>query len=145
MNKKTYATIGMIVSVLIVLMGILVISGAFGGNGDSPSSAPSYYDSGYASFGGDFYTYVNNNAGEAASAARTTARNVDYLSTLLKNACGIFLMGFGLMGACAFGIVRCSFCACAEAPAAVCADVIKEEENTSEENTEEAEATEENE
>ncbi len=132
MTKKRFATIGMIVSILIVLMGILVISGAFGGDGDYPGSAPSYYDSGYASFGGDFYTYVNNNAGEAASAARTTARNLDTLNDLAKNVCGIFLMGFGLMGLCAFGIVRCSYTApvavaaksedAAEEPSAPCVD-----------------------
>ena len=109
MNKKLYATLGMIFSAVIVLMGILVICGALGGDASYANSAPSYYDSGYATFGGDFYTYVNNNAGEAASASRTAANNLLDLCVLLKNVCGISMMGFGLMGVCLFGILRCKY------------------------------------
>ena len=108
MNKKVFATIGMIVSIVIVVMGVLVMTGAMGGNANYPSSAPYSYDSGYATFGGDFYTYVNNNASEAASASRTAASNIRALCELLKNFCGIALIGLGLIGLCAFGIQRCN-------------------------------------
>ena len=108
MTKKAFATIGMVVSVLIAVMGVLVIAGQLGGQASSASSAPYTYESGYASFGADFYTYVSNNAGEAASASRTAANNIRELCELLTNVSGIFLIGFGLLGVCYFGIHRCS-------------------------------------
>ena len=107
MRKKTFATLGMVFSLVIVLAGILVLTGAMGGDAGSPSSAPYSYDSGYASFGADFYTYVCNNAAEAASASRTAANNIRELCDLLKSVSGCFLMGFGLVSFCHFGIVRC--------------------------------------
>ena len=107
MNKKLLATLGMVFSAVLVLASILVFAGAMGGDANYPSSAPYSYDSGYASFGADFYTYVSNNAGEAASASRTAANNVRELCELMKNVCGCFLLGFGLLGFCHFGIVRC--------------------------------------
>ena len=57
MNKKTLSLVGMIIGCVFVLIGILSLSGAVGGNTSYPSSAPYSYDSGYASFGGDYYTY----------------------------------------------------------------------------------------
>ena len=109
MNKKLYATLGMVFSAVLVLMGILVICGALGGDASYANSASSFYDTGYASFGADFYTYVSNNAAEAASASRTAANNLLDLCVLLKNVCGISMMGFGLMGVCLFGILRCKY------------------------------------
>lgn len=109
MNKKTFSTLGMIFSAVIVFLGILVLAGALGGDASYPNSASYLYDSGYATFGGDFYTFVNNNAAEAASASYTAAANLQDLCELLKNVCGIFLMGFGLMGVCYFGIQRCKY------------------------------------
>ena len=106
MSKKTFATLGMILGVIMALSGILTITGAMGGDTSYPSSAPYSYDSGYASFGADFYTYVSNNSAEAASAARTTASNLEDIAELLKNVCGAFLIGFGLMGVCFFGTIR---------------------------------------
>lgn len=104
MNKKIISLIAMIVSLAIVLCGVLVISGAMGG--DTSYASSSYrYDSGYAEFGADFYTYVSNNAAEAASAARTTASNIGDIAELLKNVCGVFLMGFGLLSLCFFGMI----------------------------------------
>jgi len=105
-SKKTFATVGMIIGVLIAFCGILTIAGALGGDTSYPSGAPYSYDSGYATFGGDFYTYASNNAAEAASAARTTASNLEDIAELLKNVCGVFLMGFGMMGFCFFGAIR---------------------------------------
>lgn len=106
MNRKVFATLGMIFGLLIALCGILTLSGKLGGDTSYPSSAPYSYDSGYASFGADFYTYVSNNAAETASAARTTAGNLEDIAELLKNVCGIFLIGFGMMGFCFFGAIR---------------------------------------
>ena len=84
MNRKVFATLGMIFGLLIALCGILTLSGKLGGDTSYPSSAPYSYDSGYASFGADFYTYVSNNAAETASAARTTAGNLEDIAELLK-------------------------------------------------------------
>lgn len=107
MNKKVFAIVGMVVSGLVILMGLLAMGGSLGGNGDFPSGTSYLYDSGYASFGGDFYSYVNNNAAEAADAAATTARNVRELCELMRTVSGGFLMGFGAMGLCYFGIQFC--------------------------------------
>ena len=106
MTKKTFALIGMLVSLAIVVCGILAISGELGGNVKYASGAPYSYDSGYASFGADFYTYVSNNAAEAADAASAAAYNVRGVAELLKNVLGIFLIGFGLMGFSFFGMAH---------------------------------------
>ena len=103
--KKRYATFAKIVSLLLVILGFLTIVGVMGGDTYYPSSAPWNYDSGYATFGGDFYTYVVNNAGEAAAGSRAAASNLNDISTLLKSVCGIFLMGFGLLSFCFFGVI----------------------------------------
>jgi len=100
--KKTFTILGMIVCLLIAVLGGMVMSGSFGGDANYPSGG-SFYDSGYASFGADFYTYVSNNAAEAASASRTTANNVRALCELMTSVSGIFLIGFGLAGFCLFG------------------------------------------
>lgn len=107
MNKKNFSMIGMVVSLAVALCGILTIFGVMGGDASSASSAPYYYDSGYASFGADFYGYVTNNAAEAADAAQATASNLVDIADLLRNVCGIFLIGFGLMGFAGFGYLWC--------------------------------------
>ena len=43
--------------------------------------------------------------GTVASAARTTASNIGDIAELLKNVCGVFLMGFGLLSLCFFGMI----------------------------------------
>ena len=108
MNKKLFAIIGVATSVLLILMGLLTICGAFGGDTSYPSSGWSY-DSGYATFGGDFYTYVNNNAAKAAYASSSASSNVAELVDLMKNFCGIFMMGFGLLGLSYFGMSLCDY------------------------------------
>ena len=105
MNKKILSIIGMAVSAIIIVMGILAITGVLGGEPHYANGASYIYDTGYASFGGDFYSYVNNNAAEAASGAHAAASNARELSILLKNVCGIFLMGFVLYGLCHFGMI----------------------------------------
>ncbi len=105
MNKKVFSVMGMIVSLALVLCGILSMCGNLGGDTSYPGSAPYSYDSGYATFGGDYYTYSVNNTAETADAARTTAYNLDDIAGFLKTVCGLFMIGSGLIAFCAFGIV----------------------------------------
>lgn len=102
--RKFFAVIGMLVCAGLVVAGIMFVEGNMGGNTSTASSAPSYYNSGYATFGADFYTYVTNNAGEAASAVRTAAANLNHIARLLRNFCGAVLIGMGLIGFCGFGV-----------------------------------------
>lgn len=106
MNKKTLSLVGMIVGFVFVLVGILSLSGALGGNTSYPGSAPYSYDSGYATFGADYYTYTVNNGAETASAARTAASNLGDIADFLKIFCGLFSTCFGAVIVCCFGIYR---------------------------------------
>lgn len=106
MNKKILSLVGMIVGFVFVLIGILSLSGALGGNASYPGSAPYSYESGYATFGGDYYTYSVNNTAETASAARTTANNLRDIADFLKMFCGLFSICFGAVIVCCFGIYR---------------------------------------
>ncbi len=143
MNKTVLSIVGMVVSLVMILCGILVMTGAFGG--DTSYASSSYlYDSGYASFGADFYTYVSNNAAEAASAARTTSHNLQAIADLLKNVCGLFLMGFGAMGFCCFGMVNSGCKAEKAMPAPVEEETVVEASAEEEAVVEEAPAEEEN-
>lgn len=101
--KKKFSIIGMAVGMLLVFLGILTVSGVFG-NGDYSAGA-SPYDSGYAKFGGDYYTYSVNNSAETASAAKATASNLREISDILKNGIGFSMMSMGLFAFCGFGIV----------------------------------------
>lgn len=103
-NKGVFAIAGMAVSFLLIIFGILVISNVLGGDTSNPSSAPYLYDSGYATFGADSYTYMCNNTAETASAARVTAYNLEDIALLLKNVCGIFMIAFGLLNFCRFAM-----------------------------------------
>lgn len=103
MSKKTFATIGMIVCVLFVIAGFITMEKT---NSCSTGSRSGLFDSGLATFGSDFYTYSNNNAAEAASAARTTANNVKEVYTLLCDMFGWFFVFIGSIGLCHFGIIR---------------------------------------
>lgn len=127
MTKKRLTKVGMVVSILVAICGVLVILGAMGGDTSGPGGAPSYYDQGYASFGADFYSYVSNNAAEAAEAARATASNLGDIADLLRNVCGIFLIGFGMMGFCVFGIINAGLkeAAAVAAPATPVAPVVE--------------------
>ena len=66
--KKTFSITGMLAGALLIIFGLVALCGGFGDadsyGGDSP------YDSGYASFGADYYTYSVNNTAETASAVR---------------------------------------------------------------------------
>lgn len=95
-GKKTFSLVGIIVSALIVIAGILTMSGVFGGYGSSVSYI---YDSGYASFGADFYSYVNNNAARASY----TLINLIHFARVIS---GIFMICIGLLSLCHFGMAR---------------------------------------
>jgi hypothetical protein len=106
--KKTLSVVGLIIGLAFVVVGILSVSGALGGDTSYPSSAPYTYDSGYASFGADYYTYSVNNSAEAASAARTAAYNIGYVSDFLLTFFGLSSILFGFMVMRGFGIVLSS-------------------------------------
>lgn len=103
--KKILSFIGVVIGIVIFILGIVTISGAFGDAKSYGDSASYGYDSGFASFGGDYYTYSVNNAAETASAARATAANLREISDILRNCFGWFMMCFGLLVCCSFGIV----------------------------------------
>ena len=92
--KKTLSVIGLIVGLAFVIVGILSVSGHLDGSDYYSMSATYEYDSGYANFGADFYSYSVNNTAEIAYAARTIA-----------NFLGLSSILFGLMVMCGFGIV----------------------------------------
>ncbi len=101
--KKPFCVLGIVISLAIALLGVLLLLGVFTDTPSGASGASYRFDSGYASFGGDFYSYVNNNAAEAASAAKTIAGNQRDIFVLIRTASGIFITGFGLLGLCLFG------------------------------------------
>lgn len=106
--KKIFSIIGIIVGFAFVVVGILSMTGALGGDVSYPSNAPAFYDSGYATFGADYYTYSVNNSAEAASGARAAAYNIGDIAFYLTMFCGIASILFGLVIACGFGIVFAS-------------------------------------
>ncbi len=101
--QKKFSLVGIIFGAILVILGLLVLFGVFGGDANGASGAPYPYDSGYATFGTDFYTYSVNNAQEAASAGRTVAANTRELTSLMKNVSGLFLIAFGVFMVCLFG------------------------------------------
>ena len=105
MMKKIISIVGLSVSLIMVICGIVALSGGMGGDTRLAACSPSPYDSGYATFGSDFYTYVSNNAQEAAAAARIAGDNVDALADLLKNAFGWAMICIGFISMCAFAMV----------------------------------------
>lgn len=123
MSKKVFATIGMVVCVLFVIVGFVTMGQD---NECSTASRSGMYDSGLTTFGADFYTYSNNNTAEAASAARTTANNIYHLYDFLSNVFGWLFVFAGLSGFCHFGVVFAG-CNCAT-PSTV--PVVQEESST---------------
>ena len=102
--KKLFLYCGVATGLLAILFGILILGGSFGGDTSTASGASALYDSGYASFGADFYTYVSNNAQEAASASRTVASNLNAIADLLRSSLGCLFIVFGLFTTCLFGL-----------------------------------------
>lgn len=124
-TKKLFSLIGLAGGIIVILVGLLVMTGSFGGDASTASGASYLYDSGYATFGADFYNYVSNNAAEAASAARTVAGNIKSIAGLMKNVCGLSLMAFGLFMTCFFGIKYAEFNEACAAEGEVKAEEVK--------------------
>ena len=97
MNKKILSIIGMGVSACLVVLGVLTLVGAVDGGVpvDTMDLVFNSNSSGFAKFGTDFYTYVNNNA---AQAALYTIR----IYALLRTVSGLLFIGFGLLSLCYF-------------------------------------------
>ncbi len=93
--KKHFALVGMVAGACIIFFGILATLGAFGSATAYGGYSP--YDSGFAGFGGDYYTYSVNNSAETASATRAVAENLCDISQLIRLCFGLFMMGFVLL------------------------------------------------
>lgn len=107
--KKLLSLTGMFAGLCIIVFGILSMCGIFG---DATSyGSTTLYDSGFASFGADYYTYSVNNTANAASAASACASNLIAISNFLQFSFGLFSIGFGLAVICGFGVLycRCNF------------------------------------
>ena len=108
-TKKFFATIGIVASALLVLCGILAITGFFDHCETHQVRGPSAYvydyDYGYATFGADFYNYVANNAGQAGEGVQGAANNLDEIFEWLKLVFGAMMICFGFGGVAAFGIL----------------------------------------
>ena len=88
--RKMAAIIGLVVSGVIALLGVLVLTGAIlNFDGDTPS---------YTTFGADFYTY-------SYRATRYAASNVDELGEFAQGALGLLQLVAGAAGAalCLYG------------------------------------------
>ena len=82
--RKMAAKIGLVVSGVIALLGVLVLTGAIlNFDGDTPS---------YTTFGADFYTY-------SYRATRYAANNVEELGEFAQGALGLLLLVAGAAGA----------------------------------------------
>lgn len=63
----------------------------------------------YATFGADFYTFVTNNAADAASASHTVASNQIRIFNLMSKFFGYTLITLGGIGVCLFGCLCFSY------------------------------------
>lgn len=104
MNKK-FKTLGILVSIGMIIFGILVLTGEFTPSLSYPGTASSTYDSGYAVFGADFYNYVCNNSAEAAAAARAAAYNTTDIVHIISDGFGVSFIALGLLAFCFFGMM----------------------------------------
>lgn len=133
--KKKFLLGGMIAGALIVVFGILAMCGVLGEATSYGNSSP--YDSGFASFGADYYTYSANNSAETASAARATANNLCDISHFLQACCGLFMIGIGIAIFCGFGAVFADCCNASK-------NIIIEEESAEDQDNKEEDIVEEN-
>lgn len=115
MKKSVISIMGMCFSIAAIICGIFLLL-----------SKPDEYDlnmhypyiaygedSGFATFGSDFYTYVNNNAAQAASSSDRALRNQHEIAKQIQSvegsicmAGGMLLMTFGGIGFCVFGLIN---------------------------------------
>lgn len=101
--KKGFSLAGIAVGALMIIFGIVAMCGGFGDADYSGSNSP--YNSGYATFGADYYTYSVNNSAETASAARSANSNLGEISNILRNCLGLIMLAIGFICICGFGIV----------------------------------------
>lgn len=110
---KKFALMGMVLSILICVFGAIVFfSKAPNEEANLSWYDTTYLDSGFTAFGGDFYTYVNNNTAQAAEALMASVRNQYDIVTQISKSCaavskagGVLLLALGMLGFCGFGIV----------------------------------------
>lgn len=102
--KLVFSLAGMISGLLLILFGFITVFGGFGGSHHYTTSHIEY-DSGYAKFGADYYTYSVNNTAETASAAMAANSNLTEISDILCRGIGLSMICFGLFGLCGFGVV----------------------------------------
>ena len=100
--KKTFCIIGMIISLLICILGVLQL---FHVEilGDIPYYATGVmykYDHGYAQFGADFYSHVNNNTADAAQSIHRAVTNQIAIYDILN----VILAAMGLLSFFFFGV-----------------------------------------
>ena len=122
--RKVLSVFGMLAAVAMIVMSIVLLTGTNDAervklDSVSPTRSTSSYDSGFASFGGDYYTYsVNNsyitanNAYEAARMSAFAANRIGVVTDqiaaqtrLIRTASGLSMLCFGLFGLFGFGIV----------------------------------------
>lgn len=103
--KKFFSIIGIIVGASFIILGFLTISGELGGNATGTSYTKDIYDTGYAVFGTDFYTYSVNNTAKAAEAAEVTAYNVYSVANFLQTFLGTSSILIGIIVISCFGIL----------------------------------------
>lgn len=129
--RKFFSIVGILFSCMIIFWGYQYLklnTQYVGGRSvsapSSASGAPSYADSGYASFGADFYTYVTNNAADAAKSVHTVAANqvqifeqMSQFKTILSRFFGFLLISLGGIGVCLFGCLCFTPAPAAPAPA----------------------------
>ena len=98
LTKKNFALIGMCVGVLVVIFGIIALAGV----DYSRDLGGHYYDTGFASFGGDFYSYVNNNTAQAVHAITNQS---ELINKAIGKVGGLILLSMGLLAICRFGVM----------------------------------------
>ncbi len=109
--KKTLSLIGILTGIAVIIFALCILFGAF--SKEWSVGGYSSYDSGYANFGADYYTYSVNNSAETTTAVRAAARNIGNVYELLELCVGCFMLFFGIMSVCGFGMV---FADCTSSP-----------------------------
>lgn len=114
MKKSIFSVMGMCFSIAAIICGIFLFLTKPAEYNLTMSYPYVAYneDSGFATFGSDFYTYVNNNAAQAASSSDKALRNQMEMAKQIQSAetaiCmtgGMLLIAFGGVSFCVFGFI----------------------------------------
>lgn len=106
-GKIPFGVIGMAIGALLVIVGIFFMSGDFGHTASYGLGGSEWRytaDKGYASFGGDAYTFMNNNMAFAAKNTYSADKNAQEIGDILNSGIGMFFIAFGLLSICYFGM-----------------------------------------